>query len=331
MALSRASPTEPMLGCTSAWASRRLKVTLVYCRDAVIDSPGCLHLAAPPDRHLQRGEHQVDGLGRVDGVAEEVPVPDVLDDRDVSGPAEGDDGGQCPSPARVLSRSLPCSRGVSGSRGGRWEWTAVRDEQPPMCSGKSRKGPEDDPQTVGCLDAGCDCHGSRGRGFPGGRVAELCWRLLRSGAVAGSGLFISGIRCQFSNQSRYPMVIVSQDDAQAAAALPGKSLVYFAGARIVNTQWNAECTLQSGVRERLASEGCVREPDGQQRACERLCRRYRQLGPTTAWVSNVSAFVASSGVDGVFIDDIVRDRGRSRARISQVSSQSARESAWSRL
>lgn len=44
-----------------------------------------------------------------------------------------------------------------------------------------------------------------------------------------------------SNQSSYSTLIVSQDDASAAAALPGRSLVYFSGPD-VNTQWNAGVT-----------------------------------------------------------------------------------------
>jgi hypothetical protein len=56
----------------------------------VVNRPVRLHLAAPPDRHLQGGEHEVDGLASSDGVAEAVAAPGVLDDRDVGGPAEGD-------------------------------------------------------------------------------------------------------------------------------------------------------------------------------------------------------------------------------------------------
>src|SRR5712691_3888609 len=50
-----------------------------------------LHLAAPPDRHLECRQHQVDGLRGADGVAEAVAAPGVLDHRDVGGSAEGDD------------------------------------------------------------------------------------------------------------------------------------------------------------------------------------------------------------------------------------------------
>src|SRR5438094_778771 len=71
-----------------------------------------------------------------------------------------------------------------------------------------------------------------------------------SGAAGASGgnptpgiglLHLGDTLSNASNQSSYSTVIVSQDDASAAAALPGKSLVYFAGPD-VNTQWNAGVT-----------------------------------------------------------------------------------------
>ena len=149
-----------------------------------------------------------------------------------------------------------------------------------------------------------------------------------SGAVAGVGLVHLGdTLSNASNQSRYPMVIVSQDDAQAAAALPGKSLVYFAGPD-VNTQWNA------GVPYSQASANgwLLKDASGNLMVNKSFANDYvGDIGSSAyqaAWVSNVSAFVASSGVDGVFIDDIVRDpRPLAGAYPAKYPSQSAWESA----
>src|SRR5207244_3052126 len=60
-----------------------------------------------------------------------------------------------------------------------------------------------------------------------------------SSVVSGIGLIHLGdTLSNASNQASYSTVIVSQDDAPAAAALPGRSLVYFAGPDVA-TQWNS--------------------------------------------------------------------------------------------
>jgi hypothetical protein len=130
-----------------------------------------------------------------------------------------------------------------------------------------------------------------------------------------------------SNQSSYATVVVSQDDAPAAAALPGKSLVYFAGPD-VNTQWNA------GVTYAQASTNgwLLKDSSGNLLVNKSFANDYvGDIGSTayqSAWVSNVSAFVASSGVDGVFIDDILRDpRPLAGTYPAKYPTQSAWESA----
>jgi hypothetical protein len=128
-----------------------------------------------------------------------------------------------------------------------------------------------------------------------------------SGVVPGVGLVHLGdTLSNASNQGRYPLVVVSPGDALAAAGLPGKSLVYFAGPD-VNTQWNA------GVPYAQASANgwLLTDASGNLMVNKSFANDYvGDIGSAAyqaAWVSNVSAFVASSGVDGVFIDDIVRD------------------------
>jgi hypothetical protein len=109
-----------------------------------------------------------------------------------------------------------------------------------------------------------------------------------------------------SNQSSYSTVIVSPDDAPAAAALPGRSLVYFAGPD-VNTQWNAGVTYNQAT----ANGWLLKDASGNLLVNSGYPNNYvGDIGNSayqTQWVSNVSAFLASSGVDGVFIDDIIRD------------------------
>ena len=130
-----------------------------------------------------------------------------------------------------------------------------------------------------------------------------------------------------SNQSSYSTVIVSQDDAPAAAALPGKSLVYFAGPD-VNTQWNA------GVTYAQASTNgwLLRDSAGNLLVNKSFANDYvgdiGSLAYQSTWVSNVSAFLASSGADGVFVDDILRDpRPLAGTYRAKYPTQSAWESA----
>jgi Hypothetical glycosyl hydrolase family 15 len=127
-----------------------------------------------------------------------------------------------------------------------------------------------------------------------------------STVIPGIGLLHLGdTLSNASNQSSYSTVIVSQDDASAAAALPGRSLVYFSGPD-VNTQWNA------GVTYTQASTNgwLLRDASGNLLVNQGYPNNYvGDIGSSayqSAWLSNVSAFLASSGVDGVFIDDILR-------------------------
>jgi Hypothetical glycosyl hydrolase family 15 len=127
-----------------------------------------------------------------------------------------------------------------------------------------------------------------------------------SGITPGIGLVHLGDSLSSaSNQNRYPMVVVSQDDAATAAALPGNSLVYFA-APDVNTQWNSGVTYSQAV-----SNGWLLTSGGALMLNRSFSSDYiGDIGSTgyqNAWISNVSASLASSKADGVFIDDVVRD------------------------
>jgi hypothetical protein len=149
-----------------------------------------------------------------------------------------------------------------------------------------------------------------------------------SSLIPGIGLVHLGdTLSNASNKSSYSTVIVSQDDAPAAAALPGKSLVYFAGPD-VNTQWNA------GVTYAQASTNgwLLRDSAGNLLVNKSFANDYvGDIGSSayqSTWVSNVSAFLASSGADGVFIDDILRDpRPLAGTYPAKYPTQSAWESA----
>jgi hypothetical protein len=129
----------------------------------------------------------------------------------------------------------------------------------------------------------------------------------RNGVVPGIGLaHLGDTLSNASNQKHYQTVIVSQDDAPAAAALPGRSLVYFAGPD-VNTQWNAGVTYSQAT----ANGWLLRDASGNPLVNKSYPNDYiGDIGSAAyqaAWLSNVSAFLAASRVNGVFIDDILRD------------------------
>jgi hypothetical protein len=149
-----------------------------------------------------------------------------------------------------------------------------------------------------------------------------------SSVIPGIGLLHLGDTLpNASNQSSYSTVVVSRDDAPAAAALPGRSLVYFAGPD-VNTQWNA------GVTYTQASTNgwLLKDSSGNLLVNKSYTNNYvGDIGSSayqSAWVNNVSAFLASSGVDGVFVDDILRDpRPLAGTYPAKYPTQSAWESA----
>jgi hypothetical protein len=129
----------------------------------------------------------------------------------------------------------------------------------------------------------------------------------RGGVVPGIGLaHLGDTLSNASNQRRYETLIVSQDDAPAAAALPGRSLVYFAGPD-VNTQWNAGVTYSQAT----ANGWLLRDASGNPLVNKSFANDYvGDIGSAayqSQWVTNVSAFLAASRVNGVFIDDILRD------------------------
>jgi hypothetical protein len=149
-----------------------------------------------------------------------------------------------------------------------------------------------------------------------------------SGVIPGIGLIHLGdTLSNASNQSSYSTVVVSQDDAPAAAALPGRSLVYFAGPD-VNTQWNAGVTYSQAT----ANGWLLKDASGNLLVNKSFANDYvGDIGSAayqSQWVTNVSAFLASSGADGVFIDDIIRDpRPLAGTYPAKYSTQAAWEAA----
>jgi hypothetical protein len=111
-----------------------------------------------------------------------------------------------------------------------------------------------------------------------------------------------------SGYDRYSYVIVSRDDAAAAASQPGKSLVYHSGTD-VNTQWNC------GVpyTQALANGWLLKDSSGALLVNSSYTNNY--IGDVgnpdyqAAWVNNVASFLTSNGADGVFIDDVLANVG----------------------
>ncbi len=101
-------------------------------------------------------------------------------------------------------------------------------------------------------------------------------------------------------------MIVSQDDAASAAALPGRSLVYMNGTD-VNTQWSAGVPYSQA----LANGWLLRDASGNLLTSTQYGSYVADVGNSAyqqAWIANTLAFLAAyPGLKGVFIDQVLND------------------------
>jgi hypothetical protein len=125
-----------------------------------------------------------------------------------------------------------------------------------------------------------------------------------SGTVAGIGLFrLGGSYGSGTNYDKYSYALVGRADAARAALLPGKALVYMSGSDI-NTGFSTGVDYNTA----LASGWLLKDAAGNYMTG--YGSYLADVGSTAyqqAWVSNVSAFLASTGADGVYIDDVLSD------------------------
>jgi len=109
-----------------------------------------------------------------------------------------------------------------------------------------------------------------------------------------------------SNQSSYSLAVVSQDDADAAAALPGRSLVYFSGTDVPTGYSDGVPYSQALANGWLLTDGSGHLM--QNTGFGFYIGDVGSSGYQQAFVTNVLAFLsAHPGVKGVFIDDVLRD------------------------
>ena len=127
-------------------------------------------------------------------------------------------------------------------------------------------------------------------------------------AVATKGISVFRYGEHFASGSqyeRYAYVIVDRGHARAAAALPGKALIYTSGADIAN--------FNTGVtKARAASRGWLLRDSGgavvESDDYDGMVladvgdRSYQQ-----EWLQNVLALLRSTRAEGVFIDDVMSD------------------------
>ncbi len=122
--------------------------------------------------------------------------------------------------------------------------------------------------------------------------------------LTGTGVVRLGTTfAKASGYQRYSYVLVSLGDAQAAAKLPGTSLVYMSGTSIPPT-WS------TGVPfERARENGwLLRDDKGAYLTNEHYGTYIGDIGNRAyqqAFVTGVASFLARTKVDGVFLDDVV--------------------------
>jgi hypothetical protein len=127
-----------------------------------------------------------------------------------------------------------------------------------------------------------------------------------SARMSGVGLLHLGDRLpNATNQTGYSTVIVSMDDASAAAKLPGRSLVYFNGTD-VPTDWSTgvpyNVAAANGWLLKNAAGSYVKNT-----SYNMYIGDVGNSGYQRAWAQNVIAFLKSHHNDGAFIDDVLRD------------------------
>ena len=130
-----------------------------------------------------------------------------------------------------------------------------------------------------------------------------------SSPTPGAGVLRLGSNySKATGYGRYSYVIVSRDDAAAAASQPGKSLVYHSGTD-VNTQWDCGVPYSQAT----ANGWLLKDSSGSFLVNTGYANNY--IGDVgnpayqAAWASNVASFLSSKGADGVFIDDVLASVG----------------------
>jgi hypothetical protein len=127
-------------------------------------------------------------------------------------------------------------------------------------------------------------------------------------AAATKGVGIFGLGEKFSTRNdygRYSYVVVDRSHGRAVAGIPGTSLVYMSGADIAR--------FNTGVaHQRAEAKGwLLRDADGN--LLEAADYEHVQLADVgnrayqQEWLRNTLAFLRTTKVDGVFIDDVMAD------------------------
>jgi len=117
-----------------------------------------------------------------------------------------------------------------------------------------------------------------------------------------------------SGYDRYSYMIVSRGDAAAAASQPGRSLVYHSGTD-VNTQWDCGVPYSQAA----ANGWLLKDSSGNYLVNSGYTSNY--IGDVgnpayqAAWANNVASFLASTGADGVFIDDVLANVGNITGKV----------------
>jgi hypothetical protein len=102
---------------------------------------------------------------------------------------------------------------------------------------------------------------------------------------------------------RFRYVLVSRQFASRAARLPGASLVYMSGTTI-HRSWSTGVSYY----EALNNDWLLKSADGRYVLNERYAGFIADVGSATyqqRFVNDVTEFMRASGVDGVFLDDVV--------------------------
>ncbi len=125
--------------------------------------------------------------------------------------------------------------------------------------------------------------------------------------TAGVGLLHLGDALpNASNQSSYSLVIVSQDDANSAAALPGTSVAYMNG-----TDINTSFSCGVPYSQALARGWLLRDARGNLLVNSQYGSYVGDVGNSAyqqAWITNTLAFMtAHPGLKGVYIDEVLND------------------------
>jgi len=128
-----------------------------------------------------------------------------------------------------------------------------------------------------------------------------------SGPIPGTGIHrLGSTYATASGYNRYSYVVVGRGDATKAAALPGTSLVYHSGMAVSSA-------FDTGVpySQAVANNWLLKTSGGAFITAWGYPTSYlADVGSTAfqqAWITNVSAYLTSTGADGTYIDDVVGD------------------------